>query len=430
MDTDNNSHEYALCDFLQKSEDCIYVFDYSDKTSFRIVAVNNRFEREFGIKASQCLGMTADDILSYDVAVLVDLNLQLCVNSGNTLEGNVELEMPGGKRLYHTAFVPLRDSGGLLSKVIVVKREKINESLAENKPLLAGDYKSSIIIPSIGMKRAAEFIDYNSVKRESECLERYVHEMAEYAPYGIINLINKKPVYVNRFMLELLGVNNIEDLINRNPISFIHPNDRISVLNVIENVCSCRSIQKHKLSIIGLDLSGNQKYLDARFQCLDFGQTKQIQIVVFDISEEIEKEKNLSKLTTLSLHMNQYDDDFIKIRKELEGVIASNNLDNGIFKDVISLLSRHKSFQTISGHFFRYFESIHPDFFEKLNLINPNLTVNDIKHCACIRMNYETKEIADLFNISPSTVQKNRVRLKKKLAVPENKELREFIRSI
>jgi DNA-binding CsgD family transcriptional regulator len=430
MDTYNESHEYALCDFLQKSEDCIYVFDYTDNSSFRIVAVNSRFEREFGIKASQCIGMTSDDILSYDVAVLVNLNLQLCVDSGNTLEGNVELEMPGGKRLYHTTFVPVRDSGGLLSKVMVVKREQINKNLSENKSLLAGDYKSSVIIPSIGMNRAANFIDFNSVKRESENLERYVHEMAEFAPYGIVNLINKKPVYVNRFMLELLGVNNIEDLINRNPISFIHPNDRISVLNAIENVSVCNSTQNHKLSIIGLDLSGNQKYLDVRFQCLDFGQTKRIQIVVFDISEQIEKEKNLAKLTTLSLHMNQYDDDFIKIKKELEEVIVSNNLDNGIFKDVIGLLSRHKSFQKVSGHFFRYFESIHPDFFEKLNVINPNLTVNDIKHCACIRMNYETKEIADLFNISPAAVQKNRVRLKKKLSVPGNKELREFIRSI
>jgi PAS domain S-box-containing protein len=430
METNNNNNRYTLCDFLQKSDDCVYVFEYCDKTSFRIVAVNTRFEKEFGIEASQCIGLTAENILSYDVAVLVSLNLQRCIVSGNTLEGIIELEMAGEKKLYHTTFVPVRNAEGAIKNVLVVKREQLIESLPENKRLLAGNYRSSMIIPTIEMKKADSFIDFNSVKRESEYLERYVHEMAELAPYGIINLINKKPVYINRFMLKMLGVHDLEELINKNPQNFIHPNDRKSVLSFVENVSKNKSDQNQKLSIIGLDSSGNSKYLDLRFQCFDFEGTNQIQVVVFDISEEIEKEKNLEKLTNLSLHMNQYDEDFMKIRKELEDTITQNNLENRMFNEVFRLLSLHKSSQKVNGQFFRYFESIHPDFFDKLNLINPHLTLGDIKHCACIRMNYETKEIANLFNISPAAVQKARVRLKKKLAIPENKELREFIRSI
>ena len=51
----------------------------------------------------------------------------------------------------------------------------------------------------------------------------------------------------------------------------------------------------------------------------------------------------------------------------------------------------------------------------------------DIKHCACIKMNMDTKEIARFFNIKVTSVQIARVRIKKKMDLPESVDLRTHI---
>lgn len=73
------------------------------------------------------------------------------------------------------------------------------------------------------------------------------------------------------------------------------------------------------------------------------------------------------------------------------------------------------------------FEKVHPGFFTHISKNFQDLTQNDLRHCAYIRMGMSTKEIARLFNINPSSVQINRVRLKKKLNLSSEVDLIQFI---
>jgi hypothetical protein len=73
------------------------------------------------------------------------------------------------------------------------------------------------------------------------------------------------------------------------------------------------------------------------------------------------------------------------------------------------------------------FEEVHPGFFSRLKKTHPLLSSNDLKHCACIKMNFGTKEIARFFNIKDSSVQISRVRLKKKIGLAADSDLREYI---
>jgi len=70
------------------------------------------------------------------------------------------------------------------------------------------------------------------------------------------------------------------------------------------------------------------------------------------------------------------------------------------------------------------------NFTATLKNLNPTLTIHDMKHCACIRLHFETKEIAQYFNVLPASVQTSRARLKKKLKLPESTDLRNFIQNI
>jgi len=82
------------------------------------------------------------------------------------------------------------------------------------------------------------------------------------------------------------------------------------------------------------------------------------------------------------------------------------------------------------NNFKLHFEKVHPRFFESLSEKFPELTANEQKICAYIRMNLSGKEIARLMNITPKSTQMSRYRLKKKFELGADDDLQEFIKNI
>jgi tetratricopeptide (TPR) repeat protein/DNA-binding CsgD family transcriptional regulator len=76
-----------------------------------------------------------------------------------------------------------------------------------------------------------------------------------------------------------------------------------------------------------------------------------------------------------------------------------------------------------------HFDGVHPNFFEKLAQ-HGNLTPQDVRHSSYIKMGLATKEIAQLMNISASSVQMARYRLKKKLSLQKEDDVYTFINSL
>lgn len=73
------------------------------------------------------------------------------------------------------------------------------------------------------------------------------------------------------------------------------------------------------------------------------------------------------------------------------------------------------------------FDSVHHDFFAKLQETYPELNSKDKQLCAYIKMNLQSKEIAPLLNISVRGVEISRYRLRKKLGLQEGENLAEFL---
>jgi len=76
------------------------------------------------------------------------------------------------------------------------------------------------------------------------------------------------------------------------------------------------------------------------------------------------------------------------------------------------------------------FNEAHGSFFKKLKAEHPDLVPNDLKLCAFLHMNMSSKEMASLLNISLRGVEIRRYRLRKKLNIPQNMNLTEFLISL
>ncbi|WP_299455283.1 tetratricopeptide repeat protein [uncultured Microscilla sp.] len=99
-------------------------------------------------------------------------------------------------------------------------------------------------------------------------------------------------------------------------------------------------------------------------------------------------------------------------------------------KKINTLINNNITLTDDWDRFKLHFEKVHPRFFEDLSQQFSNLTQNELKHCAYLRIKLSGKEIARMLNVAPKSMQVARYRLKKKLALGAKDDLYEFIASV
>ncbi|MEO9884329.1 MAG: hypothetical protein ABJR05_11065 [Balneola sp.] len=75
-------------------------------------------------------------------------------------------------------------------------------------------------------------------------------------------------------------------------------------------------------------------------------------------------------------------------------------------------------------------DELHQRFFEKLRQDFPELTSYDLRLCAYIKLGFNSKEIANMLSIMPSSVYISRSRVRKKLDLGSDKDLHTYLNSI
>lgn len=77
-----------------------------------------------------------------------------------------------------------------------------------------------------------------------------------------------------------------------------------------------------------------------------------------------------------------------------------------------------------------HFDTVHPDFFKKLKEVSDELTENDLRLCAYVKIGMRAKDIASMLSVTPASVNSNRYRLRRKLSLSKEDSLDDFIRKI
>jgi len=110
------------------------------------------------------------------------------------------------------------------------------------------------------------------------------------------------------------------------------------------------------------------------------------------------------------------------IKNELEVVKEDSKV-----KPVIKIINKNLTNNSDWEMFQEAFNTADSDFLKKVKAAHPNLTPNDLRLCAYLRLNLASKEIAPLLNISARSVEIKRYRLRKKMELLHEKSLVEYI---
>lgn len=129
-----------------------------------------------------------------------------------------------------------------------------------------------------------------------------------------------------------------------------------------------------------------------------------------------------SQLSALTLQMLQKNELMLELQQKLEAD-ASLNKDNAVSKLINKGLNHDKEWSDFNTHF----ESVNKNFYNRLKQVYSDISPNDLKICALIKLNLSTKEMAGILNISPDSVKTARYRLRKKLQLNTEDNLTEFI---
>ena len=155
------------------------------------------------------------------------------------------------------------------------------------------------------------------------------------------------------------------------------------------------------------------------------------------IEREKTKQDNLRIAFDLELKSKQLVSESLKnlmiqntkeeLLSQLEEIIQDiPKFDHVKFDQLKSKLKHHKS-SSILNEFETRFTGVYEQYYEKLSNIAPELTPNELRICALMRLNISTKEIALLTNRTVGTVDNIRSSIRKKLNLDEETNLQEFL---
>ncbi len=140
----------------------------------------------------------------------------------------------------------------------------------------------------------------------------------------------------------------------------------------------------------------------------------------------LSKSRELANSTFNIIRKNEI---LITIKEELKKIKSdrNNGQQKNLHQKVIRLIDRHLDHHHDWEVFEENFNEVHEVFLKKLIKQYPELTPGDLKLAAYLRMNLSSKEIAPLLNISIRGVENKRYRLRKKLDLPAEENLTEFM---
>lgn len=131
------------------------------------------------------------------------------------------------------------------------------------------------------------------------------------------------------------------------------------------------------------------------------------------------------ELATKTLHLVNKNEIFTSIHKLLSTIDPKENpTAKGPLDKVKKIIRGNENTDQEWEGFKRHFEEVHPQFFSRLQEAYPTLSANELRLCAYLLIDLNSKEIAQIYNISPESIRKKKQRLREKLNLEKDEDVK------
>jgi len=151
------------------------------------------------------------------------------------------------------------------------------------------------------------------------------------------------------------------------------------------------------------------------------------------LKNEYELLKQQLKSKTIELANKAKDNEdkkhlLLTIKEKFESFPIDSSQTKIRLGEIKRLLDAHLN---VEDHTFEIqIDELHQEFFKKLKDKFPSLSTHDLRLCAYLKIGMNSKEIAELLNIQPSSAFVSRSRLRKKLNLPVDEDINTFLNKI
>lgn len=122
---------------------------------------------------------------------------------------------------------------------------------------------------------------------------------------------------------------------------------------------------------------------------------------------------------------NKIKENLLHLENKFEQMLQKQFLINNLSKENIEEI--YKLAETNSPLYLEKFNVFFPSFKDQLLHLSPNLSQNEIHFCTLIKLNLETKKIAQILNQTVRSVESKKYRLKKKLNLENEINIQEYL---
>lgn len=159
-------------------------------------------------------------------------------------------------------------------------------------------------------------------------------------------------------------------------------------------------------------------------------EANQLKMKNEQLQKEIEQ-KNAELMTQASFFI-QKNELIFKLKDTIDNFfnMQSNSQIAPLSRKINVILNNNLDSEEDWKMFLIKFEQKHNGFFKKIKSMYPELTTSDLRLCACLKLNLDTKDIASLMNLSVRAIENSRYRLRKKLNIQPSQNLSDFFINI
>jgi len=232
--------------------------------------------------------------------------------------------------------------------------------------------------------------------------------------------------------------------------------DTYKILNqLIYNLNSERVLLENELKIFSIERDSHEKSIEIEFLKMKLNSNKNffiliiislifiiILLIIFYLRTWKRNQQILFKFNMLEKESENKSKELINLYlalSKLKQFLSSlnddiNKLKNNANQDQLMNIDKLQNRIEYQKHFEEgwerlkiHFDTIHSGFFTRLKSKFPELTQSELRHCTYIKLQMFTSEIAQMLNIDNKSVQAGRYRIKKKMQLGPEVDLKTFL---